>query len=108
MQGDGCDDVGRLRGVIRSLLARIELVLETPLSMEAKTLELQIGLYDRFFGAKVTLASTLATLADLLFKLDAIEEGKQSALSTASLVLSEADAALVEAFVHKMRQTDNE
>jgi len=109
MQGDEIDvfdDVARLKEVIRSLLERIELVLATPLSMDAKTLELQIGLYDRFFGAKVTLASTLTTLADLLLKLDAIEGEKQAALTAMPSGLSDADVALVEAFVHKMRQTE--
>lgn len=96
----GVTDLRRLRAVARALLARLEVALEPTQAPDAPAVELQLQLLDRLLGAKTSLVASLVTLADLMIRLEAMTQGEADVMPP----LSEADAALVEAFVRRMRQ----
>jgi len=99
------NDLDRLKAVSRKMLALLEEALDSAPFYADDTLGQK--LHERLFGGKTSLAATLVTLAELLLKLE--QAGKVPfgagyvADDTAIAALSQADVALVEAFVRKMQ-----
>ncbi len=98
------DDMARLKAVTRGLLEKLEKALEEPVALKSDAFDAQTKVHERLFGAKASLASTLVTLADLFLKLEGVAPGED--VVTAGRALSEADVALVEAFVQRMQHAE--
>ena len=73
----------------------------------AEKLEASPAWYDRLYGAKSTLSATLLTVADLVLKLEGVQQQAAKA-EAAPGFLSEADAQLVDRFIARMRAADDE
>ncbi|MBY0407807.1 MAG: hypothetical protein K2Q01_08945 [Rickettsiales bacterium] len=99
-------DLARLRGITRLLIRKLEAAVKKP--VEAKPEEDKqegggVAEHDRVFGAKASLTSTLVVLSDLFLKLEGASAG-QAAAAEEGVAISDADAALVEAFVQRVRE----
>jgi hypothetical protein len=93
-----------VKRVAHKMLERLEKELDRQPSKEQGEDALVAKHHERLFGVKASLAETLVEVAWLVMKLEEVcvtEYVKQ-----AGVALSEADAALLEAFVHKVRVTD--
>ena len=95
------DDLERLKRAARALLSMLEMAVVRKLPVDEKEVEMWVQVHDRLFGSKVSLASTLVTISDLLLKLGSVASAKSGGVDAGAL--SEADVALVEAFVKKMQ-----
>lgn len=110
------DDVDRLKTIARLLLSKLETsIRQRALAAagkqnEAENLKIMQELlqqkHEHMFGARSSYVSTLVTLTDLLLKLENPEQAANFSSDIAAYddsQLSDADVALVDAFVSRMK-----
>lgn len=98
------NDIERLKAVTRKMLDRLEQALAASAPGSEEEASERQKLHDWIFGQKTSLAVTLISLAELVFKLE--ETGSDGA-KDAARTFSVADAALVEAFLCRVRDQES-
>lgn len=99
-------DRERVRVVMRSMLTLFELALSEEIKGNAQAAAAHMAVYERLFGAKASFASSLLIITDLLLRLDEATPVVHEDASEQALGISEADMALVEAFVRRMQTAE--
>ena len=93
-------DIQRLKEVLHRLLDRLERALMAPPKGVEKHQQ-----HEWIFGQKTSLAETLLMLAELILKLEDTAHKEEIVDPAFPRAVSVADAALVEAFLARVRQS---
>jgi hypothetical protein len=98
-------DIRYLQSVIRKFLAITEEAMEQLNLVDGEEFSVLHKKYELLFGAKASFAGTLVIVADLLIKLNPQAEGGKDGIpeEKQAYALSDADVALVQAFVRKLK-----
>lgn len=97
------DDMDLLRGVVRQLLLHIQASLEREEQADVLQKEYLQERHARLFGAKASVAGVLLTLAELITRLNSSPAGTEEG---AAMLLSDADMALLEGHIGKLRDAN--